>query len=467
MANFDALLEKFNERMKKYRVRLHGAVLMSGKEVVGEIYNRPYTAETKTRMYSVSKSVVAVAIGRLVGEGKLSLDERIVDIFADRFDMSGVHPWLKEQTVRHMLRMTTVYSRGTYTPKESNWLESYFGAIQPTHPCGTVWNYDSSGSYVLGAIVKHRTGKDFVEYLRPVFDEIGVSDGVYCFAGPDGEAWAPSAFMATTADIAKIAYLLLENGEWNGKSLIPKDYAKDAVSPLERNDDGGDSDRFLCGYGYQIWSYPEGAFSFRGLGGQVAIAFPGRDLVFACNSDTAGNINHYEAIFNAVEDIILPEFSVIDCEKYNEAQPKAITENIFESIKNKNFIISDGTLKIESLRLEGDGCSYELYYKIGGKEYCLPFSTQGETEIIFPQKYTGAPLFDKDSYMNYKCSIVGEWLTPSKLYVKVWAEDIYVGNASICLAFRDDGKIGVKAIKNAQFFFDDFNGFAGGEAEKE
>jgi hypothetical protein len=69
--------------------------------------------------------------------------------------------------------------------------------------------------------------------------------------------------------------------------------------------------------------------------------------------------------------------------------------------------------------------------------------------------------------MNYKCSIVGEWLTPSKLYVKVWAEDIYVGNASICLAFRDDGKIGVKAIKNAQFFFDDFNGFAGGEAEKE
>ena len=44
---------------------------------------------------------------------------------------------------------------------------------------------------------------------------------------------------------------------------------------------------------------------------------------------------------------------------------------------------------------------------------------------------------------------------------------LYVGNMSVCLAFRDDGKIGVKALKNAQFFFDDFNGFAGGEAEKE
>ena len=69
--------------------------------------------------------------------------------------------------------------------------------------------------------------------------------------------------------------------------------------------------------------------------------------------------------------------------------------------------------------------------------------------------------------MNYKCSVIGKWLTPRKLHIKIWAEDLYVGNMSVCLAFRDDGKIGVKALKNAQFFFDDFNGFAGGEAEKE
>ena len=49
MAKFDALLERFNETMKKHRVRLHGVVLMSGKETVGEIYNYPYTADTKRR----------------------------------------------------------------------------------------------------------------------------------------------------------------------------------------------------------------------------------------------------------------------------------------------------------------------------------------------------------------------------------------------------------------------------------
>ena len=208
----NSILKKFNDKMNYQRVRLHGAVLMSGKKVIEELYNPPYTADTITRMYSTSKSVMAVAIGRLISENKLSLDDKVVDIFANRFDMSCVHPYLKEQTVRDMLKMTTVYSKPTYNASTKNWLESYFTA-QPTHPSRTVWNYDSCGSYVLGAIVKEKTGLDFVEYLRPVFDEIGVSKGVYSMKGPDGEAWVSSAFMATTADLAKIAYLLLEKGK--------------------------------------------------------------------------------------------------------------------------------------------------------------------------------------------------------------------------------------------------------------
>jgi CubicO group peptidase (beta-lactamase class C family) len=232
MKEINELLEKFKNRMEKRKVRLHGAVLMQGKKVIGEVYNFPYSKETKTRLYSTSKSIASVAIGKLVKEGKLSLDEKIVDIFADKFDTSSCHPYLKEQTVKDMLKMTTVYSRSTYWVKDKNWLETYFGAVEPTHPCGTVWYYDSSGSYVLGAIVKHRTGKDFVEYLRPEFDEIGVSSGVYCFEGPDGEAWASSAVVATTSDLAKIAYLMLEKGEWNGKQLIDREYQYLTISSL-------------------------------------------------------------------------------------------------------------------------------------------------------------------------------------------------------------------------------------------
>ncbi len=460
----NSILKKFNDKMNYQRVRLHGAVLMSGKKVIEELYNPPYTAETITRMYSTSKSVMAVAIGRLIGENKLSLEDKVVDIFANRFDMSSVHPYLKEQTVRDMLKMTTVYSKPTYNASTKNWLESYFTA-QPTHPARTVWNYDSCGSYVLGAIVKEKTGLDFVEYLRPVFDEIGVSKGVYSMKGPDGEAWVSSAFMATTADLAKIAYLLLEKGKWNGKQLIPKDYAIDATSPLDRNDDGALNTRFNCGYGYQVWSHPDGAFAFRGLGGQVAIAFPGRDLVFACTSDTAGNRTTYDDIFNAVEDIILPNFPIIDKEQYERAKPKPVTENVFDKIKNKNFILQDNPMKLQSVRFEQSGDTCKLFYKREDKELSIDFSTEKEVQIIFPQKYSGEVLFNPEYDENYKCSVYAEWLTNKKLFIKVWAEDLFVGNMTMCFAFREDGKIGVKMQKNAQFFFDDFNGFAGGEIE--
>ena len=74
-------------------------------------------------------------------------------------------------------------------------------------------------------------------------------------------------------------------------------------------------------------------------------------------------------------------------------------------------------------------------------------------------------MFNPDYDENYKCSVYAEWLTNKKLFIKVWAEDLFVGNMTMCFAFREDGKIGVKMQKNAQFFFDDFNGFAGGEIE--
>lgn len=460
------LLKQFNEKMKERHVRLHGAVLMSGKKVIDEIYNYPYTKDTKTRMYSSTKSVTAIAIGKLITEGKLKIDEKVVDIFADRFNMDNLHENAKELTVYNMLTMQTAYSSPTYTANDKNWLETYFNK-NSTHPCGTVWNYDSSGSYVLGAIVKQKTGQNFVDYLRPVFDEIGISEGVYCMEGPDGESWAPSALIATTADLAKIAYLMLEKGNWNGKQLIAKDFAVDAISPLVRNDDGVKCTRFDCGYGYQIWSHPNGGFAFRGLGGQVAIGFRGRDLVFSCTADTSSNNTTYDDIFNAVEEIILPHFPIIDKEEYESAFPKRVVETVFDKIEGKKIALSPNNMNIDKLWFEREGEKISLFYSRLGNISRIDFRLNKETEIIFPEKYSGKKLFDPDYFINYKCTVEAKWLTQNKLYLRIWAEDLFVGNMSMCFAFREDGKVGIKMQKTAQFFFDDLVGFAGGKVIEE
>ena len=460
-----SILERFNAEMQRKMVRLHGAVLFSGGKVVDEIYNGTYNRQTKTRMYSTSKSVTAIAIGKLVGEGKLSLDDKIVDIFSDRFDMSDIHPYLSEQTVRHMLKMTTCYSSSTYNEHIKDWLASYFRAT-PTHRAGTVWNYDSSGSYVLGAVTKQLTGLDFVEYLRPEFEAIGVANDVYCMKGPDGEAWASSAFIARTEDLARIAYLLLQGGKWDGKQLIPETFVREATSPLVINDDGVHTSHYNCGYGYQIWIHPEGAFAFHGLGGQVAIGFPGRDLVFACNSDTASNTTTYDAIFDAVESIILPSFPIVDKDAYDKAQPTRVENNCFDKIKNKLYILDKNPMGIDSVRFTSEGNAITLHYSRGEKKYEIPFIIDKESELIFPEKNVGAYLFNEDYYMNYRCSVIGKWLESNKLHIRVYAEDLYVGQMSMCFAFRDDGALGVKFDKAAQFFFNGFSGYTAGRVDE-
>ena len=74
MDKMNNILECFNAEMKRRKIRLHGAVLMSGGKVIDEVYNSPYTADTKTRMYSSSKSVAAAAIGKLVKEGVITAE---------------------------------------------------------------------------------------------------------------------------------------------------------------------------------------------------------------------------------------------------------------------------------------------------------------------------------------------------------------------------------------------------------
>lgn len=458
------VLSLFKKEMERRRVRLHGASLILGGRVIEQIYAPPYDSSSKTRMYSASKSVTAMAIGKLIGEGRLSLTDRLVDIFRDRFDTDSVHPLLREQTVRDMLCMTTVYSGATYSERNTDWLASYFRGT-PTHPAGTLWHYDSCGSYVLGAVVRHITGMDFVEYLRPELDVMGVSPDVFCLKGPDGEAWASSGFIATTTDIARIAYTFLNGGRWGDRQLIPEDFARDAISPLTSNHERGVISKFCCGYGYQIWSHPDGAFAFRGLGGQVAIGFPGRDLVFSCNSDTAANATTYDDIFYAVEDIILPHFPITDRKVYDMAQPTPVHTGVLECVSDIVYRLEPNTMGIGTLCFVGDSSSATLTYTQGTHTRSLEFSTEHETRITFPTPYTGTPLFDESAYMTYTCSVVADWVEERKLRLQIWAEDLYVGNCTMFFYFCEDGRVAMAAKKHAQFFFTDLEGYAYGSPE--
>lgn len=461
------MLNKFFENTKRAGLRIYSAVLYKGGEKIAEYSVPPYNTKPQKpfRMYSATKSVVAIAIMRLIDEGKISLNDKVVKFFNREFDLTNVHPYLKETTIKNLLTMQTPFAVPTYGANRTDWLKSYF-TEEPNHPSGTVWNYDSCGSYVLGAIVKRVSGKYFDEYLKPLFKELGCSEDICCLKGPDGESWAGSGLIATTEDIAKCAYLLVNRGKWQKKQLISKQLVQEAISPITPNRNNINNYYTKAGYGYQIWCLPNGAFRFHGMCGQLAIGFPNRDLVFACNSDLSGLPEYGNYIIDAVYRDIIPHFEIVNPENtLSEIIPKP-SNKFIEKINLKRYILNNNSANITSFTLKfTDNLNELIYERSDGNKYKIPFSLKEEISFLFPEKYSGTKLFDKSHFMNYECRASAEWISENQLLIKIYATDIYISSLSLCFGFKNN-EVTLLGTTRAQFFFDDFNVFTAGKTNE-
>ena len=157
---------EFIKKLEKRGAVSHGFLFMRGEKIFAEGYWKPFHKDFCHRQYSQTKSFVGVAIGLLEEEGKLSLDDKIVDYFPEKID-GEAQAYLKEQTIREMLMMKTA-------GRPSAWFFSgnpdrthhYFNDKRNLHPSNTIWAYDSAGSQVLCALVEKLAKKPLLAYLK-------------------------------------------------------------------------------------------------------------------------------------------------------------------------------------------------------------------------------------------------------------------------------------------------------------
>ena len=185
-------ISKFIERLKERKTNLHSFMLVRNGKILTEAYYKPFDENFMHRLYSSSKTYVSVAIGLLIEEGKLRLDDKIMDLLPE-YANEEQHKWLKECTVEDALKMSVPMLTDTYFMRDyKEWAWTFFN--HPTRskalkPAGTVFNYNTSGSFILDVLVERITGKPFLEYMRPIFDKIGVSKDIWCVKSPDGYSW--------------------------------------------------------------------------------------------------------------------------------------------------------------------------------------------------------------------------------------------------------------------------------------
>ena len=178
-------VENFVSRLKRESVCMHGFILDVRGEVKATAYYPPFEEGKAHRMYSVSKSMTALAIGLLLDEGKISLDDCIADYFRD-FLPERPDARLLRLKIRDMLRMATCYRATVYRETDDDWTKPFFTA-EPTHEPGTVFHYDTGCSQVLAALVARLTGQQVMDYLTErVFTPLGANDEKHWLCDPAG-----------------------------------------------------------------------------------------------------------------------------------------------------------------------------------------------------------------------------------------------------------------------------------------
>ena len=257
----------------------HFMALRHGK-VICECNFAPYPKGMWHVAHSMCKSITGMAIGMLVEEGKLKLDENIYDIFSEHINVLS-KIFRPVVTVENLLTMTSgVTFNESGIVSGNDWLESFLNSPVNGKP-GTEFQYNSLNTYVLSAIVTKRTGETLTEYLTPrLFEPLGITK-YYWETCPKGITKGGWGLFICAEDMAKLGQLYLQKGNWKDQQLISEYWVEISTARHQKTQND------TYGYGYQIWMEQRpGSFEYNGMLGQNVMIYPDIDMVLVTN---AGN----------------------------------------------------------------------------------------------------------------------------------------------------------------------------------
>ena len=299
--------EPLNDMLDEIRRRGIGAdsvtVVRDGYVLLNEYFST-YEGEPHI-IYSCTKSVVSTLIGIAIEEGYIEgVDAGVLDLFPDR-TAAEMNDWKEGMTLRDLLTMTAGFDardsylydwEGLTTMHESPDALQYVLDLPVVEEPGTRFEYTNGVSHLLSCIITEVTGMSALEYgMNHLFEPLGIKD-VEWHNDSMGRNWGYSRIYITPLDMAKIGYLFLNGGEWNGTQIVPEEWVEEAT---RKHVDA----TIMDGYGYQWWVSGKGYYSAVGHKGQFIHVVPDLDLVVTFTSRTEAD---FDRILSLLERYVIP-----------------------------------------------------------------------------------------------------------------------------------------------------------------
>ena len=285
-------LSFFRNRMEQYRV-INLKISQHG-ETIGELDTDD---RARRNVYSVSKSFTSAAVGIAQREGLLSIDERLVDAFAD--DLPD-HPDdnLRKATVRDLLTMAlgqrTAFLMGGERPyiREDDWVKLSL-SIPFVYEPNTHVVYNHVGPHLAGVLVQRRAGCDLVSYLTPrLFAPLGIRRPTW-ETDPMGYTFGSGGLFLNVDELHKLGQLYLQDGCWEGRQLLPVEWVHESLRKQVDNDTP-------YGYGYLFWGGPKGSFRADGKYAQFSIILRDKEAVITTVSECRDAARLLDVIFEEI-----------------------------------------------------------------------------------------------------------------------------------------------------------------------
>ena len=253
-------------------------------------YHPYYLTSDLHTLQSITKSVASTIIGTAIYDGKIrSVDESLLQYFTKYKLSDTIESHLESAILKDILTMQLGLEWkefGMSLEMETNvsemelsedWITYTLNQSIEAEP-GKKWNYNSGASQLLSQIINSSTGKTIDDYgIQFLFKELNIEE-FYWKKTPSGLPDTESGLYLKVNDLAKIGLLYLQDGIWNGKRILPKNWSKEALDKqvVDIYQDGGKE-----GYGYQWWITGEEPPLAVGLGygNQILVIVPEHNIV--------------------------------------------------------------------------------------------------------------------------------------------------------------------------------------------
>jgi len=263
-----------NPGIRSVTVVRHGTIVLDTRIA-------PFARDDRHDIHSCTKSVLSALVGIAINRGDLpGRDTPVLDFFPG-YEIAHLDADKRALTLGHLLTMSAgLETEDSYLydwaglgrmRASSDWAQYILDLPMVTAP-GTRFEYSNCVSQLIAIILQQATGQSAEAYAREhLFEPIGIVDYAWQGSGP-GDSWGFSGLSLHPLDMARLGYLYLRGGEWDGVQVVPADWVQSSTSPQIT------AGTLAQNYGYQWW-VDDDMFMMQGYGGQFVYALPARDLV--------------------------------------------------------------------------------------------------------------------------------------------------------------------------------------------